>query len=78
VTQECFTWIAAIKTKVKSLTWLQKLFFKVEMVKKVNSDFLASDFDYKEVQLGHSHFVERRNPKNRAELEMLFEAASQS
>lgn len=49
-----------------------KLFFKVENGKKVNSDFLASDFDYKEVQLGHSYFLlnEGTPQEQKAELEM--------
>lgn len=34
-----------------------KLFVKEENGKKSNSDFLASDFDFKEVQLGHSYFI---------------------
>lgn len=33
------------------------LFIKEHEGKKLNSDFLASDFDYKDVQLGHSYFI---------------------
>lgn len=33
------------------------LFVSEEEGKLVNSDFLAADFDYKEVQLGHSYFI---------------------
>ena len=49
-----------------------KLFFKAENGKKVNSNFLASDFDYKEVQLGHSYFLlnEGTPEEQKAELEM--------
>lgn len=38
----------------------------------VNSDFLASDFDYKEVQLGHSYFLLQNGTpdEQKAELEM--------
>lgn len=33
------------------------LFLQEKDGKKLNSDFLASDFDYKDVQLGHSYFI---------------------
>lgn len=49
------------------------LFVKEEDDKKSNSDFLAPDFDYKDVQLGHSYFILSDNiteEEQKAELEM--------
>ena len=34
-----------------------ELFYKKDGDKKINSDYLASDFDFKDVQLGHSYFI---------------------
>jgi len=42
------------------------LFVKSEDGEQVNSDYLASDFDFKEVQLGHSYFI----VENEKELEI--------
>ena len=36
---------------------IAKLFVEEEGEKKKNSQFLAPDFDYKDVQLGHSYFI---------------------
>lgn len=48
------------------------LFVKVKDGININSDFLASDFDFKEVQLGHSYFLlkEATPEEQKAELEM--------
>lgn len=47
-----------IKTaKAKELFNIVTKLFVKEGGKRINSDFLASDFDYKEVQLGHSYFL---------------------
>jgi hypothetical protein len=63
-----------IKTlKAKELfNSVAKLFVKDENGKKINSDFLASDFDYKEVQLGHSYFMlkDGTDEEQKTELQM--------
>lgn len=48
------------------------LFVKEENGKITNSDFLASDFDCKDVQLGHSYFIlkEGTEEKQKVELQM--------
>nr|WP_315150689.1 AAA family ATPase [uncultured Flavobacterium sp.] len=48
------------------------LFVKVKDGININSDFLASDFDFKEVQLGHSYFLLKgaTPEEQKAELEM--------
>lgn len=52
---------------------VSELFVTEKEGKRVNSDFLASDFDYKDVQLGHSYFILSDNStgeEQKAELEM--------
>jgi len=48
------------------------LFVKDENGKKVNADFLAPDFKYKDVQLGHSYFLLKEGTveEQKSELEM--------
>ena len=49
------------------------LFVKEENGIKSNSDYLAPDFDYKDVQLGHSYFIlseDSTEEEQKAELEM--------
>lgn len=48
------------------------LFVQEKDGKKLNSDFLASDFEYKDVQLGHSYFIlkEGSDEEQKSELSM--------
>jgi 5-methylcytosine-specific restriction endonuclease McrBC GTP-binding regulatory subunit McrB len=52
-----------------------KLFKKEVDKKDVNSDYMSPDFDYKDVQLGHSYFLLKDGDENeqKAELEMRLE-----
>lgn len=64
--------------KAKELFRLvSNLFIKEDSGKKVNSDFLASDFDFKDVQLGHSYFIlkdgTQEEQKNELELRLKYE-----
>jgi hypothetical protein len=47
-----------------------KLFVIEKDGEKVNSDFLASDFDYKEVQLGHSYFLLKEGTDDEQKIEL--------
>lgn len=46
------------------------LFVKDGDIKKVNSDFLATDFDCKDVQLGHSYFLLKEGTEEEQKLEL--------
>lgn len=68
-----------IKTeKAKELfNSVAKLFVKEDNGKKINSDFLASDFNYKDIQLGHSYFIVKdgteEEQKNELEMRLRYE-----
>ena len=50
---------------------VSELFIKTENDVIVNSDYLASDFDYKDVQLGHSYFILKEGTEQEQRKEML-------
>ena len=49
---------------------VSELFIKLEAGKKQNSEYLISDFDYKDIQLGHSYFL-LKNGKEEAQIKEL-------
>lgn len=49
------------------------LFVTTKDDKKVNSKFLASDFDYKDVQIGHSYFILENDEEKELKLKMQYE-----
>jgi len=47
------------------------LFLQEKDGKKINADFLASDFDYKDIQLGHSYFILKEGTAEEQKVELV-------